>query len=72
MKTFVIILSLAVVGLSITSCQKEITGEITLPTDTTGTVNPGFLVKTYTEDITSLTVSISLQHIISAMTKAIE
>ena len=55
MKTPVIVLALAILSLSISSCQKEITGEGKVPIDTTGTVNTGFLVKTYTEDVTSLT-----------------
>lgn len=57
------------------SCQKEISGEIARPTDTTrtrgtgGTLGSSFLVKTYTEDITTasgnLKVTFDLKYDIS-------
>jgi len=58
MKSILIVIALVVSVLTISSCQKDITGEIIGGTDstvTTGpdTINNSFLVKTYTEDLTT-------------------
>ncbi|MCY7420847.1 MAG: hypothetical protein LH478_03780 [Chitinophagaceae bacterium] len=56
MRAFLSMLMVPVLVFIFSSCQKEITGEVSRPTDTTGAVGtPGgsFLVKTYTEDLKS-------------------
>ncbi len=59
MRLFAYFLLLPLFVMFFSSCQKEITGEVARPTDTTGTGGTGgpvgstSLVKTYTEDITS-------------------
>ena len=66
MRLFTYFLLLPLFVMFFSSCQKEITGEIARPTDTTGTGGTGgpvgstSLVKTYTEDITSASVNLKV------------
>jgi hypothetical protein len=58
MKILLVVVALSISLLSITSCQKEVAGDIINTGDTTGIPvpnqnNPTFRVKTYTEDVTT-------------------